>query len=737
MSMKLDASIVNTGTRFRIFPQPCFLKVFSEPETIWIKTPPHTIQPGPADDRMFVVDAINKVPYSAFYHPPYRGDKNSPVKPGPDGHFDHLSPGTPAFSAAAMYAIVHLVLDIWEDYFDHQIEWYFEPDFARLELIPFLEWDNAQAGYGFMEFGYNRLPGGGIDHSRPYCEHFDMLAHELGHSLIFSTVGIPLNPADEAIDYGGMHESAGDLVAIIAALHFDSVVDHLLQHTMGNLFTVNELTRVGELSDSREIRVAFNDARMSAVGNELHDRSLPLTGGIFDIMVEIYQKKLVQQRFITQDLVSRATQGIGRYQDLKIIQAEFEEAYKGNESGFKEALLEARDYLGQLLACTWDQLSPDFLTYHDILRGLLRSDRTWGGEHQQTIRECFAWREISPLPGSILLRPRILRGCGLGVDRFAIVRPPSGTGAGGGNPRDPGNSDISGRTPWMMDTREEAVISKMGRVIEEVVIGKEVAEKIETIRETLRRTDVQIEEVPGVRAFDEYAGDFRSYYNQHLAGSGLAYERYSPAFRYGHSLASNEPFHSQSWATIEPDARRLWEEKNSGSWDQIKDAIRFSWETVRDHTRERIPIEPDKASTLYLNIWFPDRPQEKVCLTVGREERLLVNLGPSRGIDHLGTSNPLSREAVSSVYATDHIDVLVLCPGANVLPLRNRLSVPPRPNDVAAFKITPMRPGPFDLMVVLLVRNEPIHRTTFSFEAIGAEDPGNAVNDLKTTGSHR
>ena len=257
--------------------------------------PSNVMQQGPADDRMFVVDAINKKPYSSSDYPPYRGKKNGPVKPGPDGHFDHLVPGTRDFSAAAMFATVRRVLDIWEDYFEHPIEWHFDPDFARLELIPLIEWDNAQSGYGFMEFGYSRLPGGGIDHSRPYCQNFDVIAHELGHNIMFSIVGIPSNPADEAIDYGGMHESAGDLIAIIAALHFDSVVNYLLQHTMGNFFTVNELSRIGELSDSREIRVAFNDARMSDIGNELHDRSLPLTGGIFDVMVEVYQKETIAE----------------------------------------------------------------------------------------------------------------------------------------------------------------------------------------------------------------------------------------------------------------------------------------------------------------------------------------------------------------------------------------------------------------------------------------------------------
>jgi ElaB/YqjD/DUF883 family membrane-anchored ribosome-binding protein len=76
---------------------------------------------------------------------------------------------------------------------------------------------------------------------------------------------------------------------------------------------------------------------------------------------------------------------------------------------------------------------------------------------------------------------------------------------------------------------------------------KEVAEKIEIMRETLRRTDVEIEEVPGARRFDDSAADCRSYYMQRLAQSGLGYEHYALAFRFGHGLAPTEPFRSQRW----------------------------------------------------------------------------------------------------------------------------------------------------------------------------------------------
>jgi hypothetical protein len=414
MSVALDKKLATSGTKFRIFPQPRFLEAFKQPETLFVSAPAGSLLPGPEDERMVVVDAVNKLPYNQFSGPPYLGQARPKVPPGPGGHFDHLDPDSREFSCATMYATVRRVLDIWEDYFGHRIDWHFASSFEKLELIPLIEWDNAQSGFGFLEFGFGRTINNSIDHSRPYCQNFDVLAHELGHSIIFAQVGVPSSRTDPAIDYGGMHESAGDLVAIVASLHFNTVVDHLLQQTKGNLFTVNELDRVGELSDSREIRVAFNSLRMSDVDEEPHERSIPLTGAIFDVMVEVYQKELVAKSLITQDLADRSTQGPTMDPDVEGVQAEFKTAYAGNEKAFKDALLVARDYLGRLLARTWDRLNPDFLAYHDILRMLMRSDNEMTqGKNQATIRSCFAWREITVPPGSLLLRPHTVRKCGL------------------------------------------------------------------------------------------------------------------------------------------------------------------------------------------------------------------------------------------------------------------------------------------------------------------------------------
>jgi len=47
------------------------------------------------------------------------------------------------------------------------------------------------------------------------------------------------------------------------------------------------------------------------------------------------------------------------------------------------------------------------------------------------------------------------------------------------------------------ETDEEAIVGKEARVVEEVVISKEAQERTETVRDTVRRTDVDIEQVPG------------------------------------------------------------------------------------------------------------------------------------------------------------------------------------------------------------------------------------------------
>jgi len=51
------------------------------------------------------------------------------------------------------------------------------------------------------------------------------------------------------------------------------------------------------------------------------------------------------------------------------------------------------------------------------------------------------------------------------------------------------------RTVEALGTREEAEVSKVARVVGEVSLGKRVSEREETVRDTVRRTEVEVEQI--------------------------------------------------------------------------------------------------------------------------------------------------------------------------------------------------------------------------------------------------
>ena len=388
-----------SGTRFLLYPQAPVGQILAEPDVIWVNLLPGQIQAGPSDERMYVVNAIAKpAPYDKLYVPPYDGSERAPVEPGRDGHFDTLEPGTHTFNAAHMYAAIRCVLEIWEGYFGRPIPWHFASHYARLELIPYLDWDNAQSGFGFIEAGYGDTEQG---ERTLHCLNFDVLAHELGHSIVYSEVGIPSATGRNA-EYFAFHEAAADVTALIAVLHFESVVDRLLRQSQGNLYTLNELNRIGELSEIEQIRVASNDHKMSefrAGWHKEHDLSLPLTGAIFDVLVDLYQYNLAQRGLISSQLARLSLMVPDPALDYDEMHHQYAIAYEQHHAGFKAALLDARDYLGYCLALTWQNLSAEHLTFTKVGAELLAADRVFSaGRHQEIILNNFLWREVGQVP---------------------------------------------------------------------------------------------------------------------------------------------------------------------------------------------------------------------------------------------------------------------------------------------------------------------------------------------------
>ena len=349
---------------------------------------------------MYVVDAIGKAPYHEFPQPPpYRGASNPPVQPGRDGHFDHLTNSwSREFMAAHMYGTLRFVLDVWERYFGGPLRWHFAPTYPRLELVPAVEWNNAHSGYGYIEAGY-ALPG--APDPQPFCLNFDVLAHELGHSFIYALLGTP--PAGKvSTEYLAFHESAADCVAMIAVLHFESVVSRLLERTRGNIYLRNELNRIGELSETHEIRLASQSIKLADVPDlrtppsclsqpQRHAMSLPLTGAVFDVLVEVFQEILVRRGLISRELDHASRQANASEES---IQAGFDRAYAARDGEFRDALLDARDYMGKCLAAAWATLSWNVI-YAEAGAALLAADRRLsGGAGRDIILESLLWRGI-------------------------------------------------------------------------------------------------------------------------------------------------------------------------------------------------------------------------------------------------------------------------------------------------------------------------------------------------------
>ncbi len=135
----------------------------------------------------------------------------------------------------------------------------------------------------------------------------------------------------------------------------------------------------------------------------------------------------------------------------------------------------------------------------------------------------------------------------------------------------------------LTETDEEAVVAKQARVVEEVRVGKEVTERTETVRDQVRRTDVEVQQEAGQTgsSFTSYDTDFRNHFKG-MNVSGANYDQYQPVYQYGYNLGTDQNYTGQEWNAIETNARKQWEVKNPNTWDRFKDSIRYGWEKSRN-----------------------------------------------------------------------------------------------------------------------------------------------------------
>ena len=150
------------------------------------------------------------------------------------------------------------------------------------------------------------------------------------------------------------------------------------------------------------------------------------------------------------------------------------------------------------------------------------------------------------------------------VERHAVDRPVTA-----------GDTAFQARTVDMTAMGEDVVVQKTARVVEEIVVRKDARERSETVHDTVRHTEVVVDD--GMTAHD---GAHRQHFASTYGKTGATYDQYAPAYRFGSTMHEDKRFAGKDWATVEPQARDAWEQKNPGTWEHFKDAVSHAWTKV-------------------------------------------------------------------------------------------------------------------------------------------------------------
>lgn len=140
-----------------------------------------------------------------------------------------------------------------------------------------------------------------------------------------------------------------------------------------------------------------------------------------------------------------------------------------------------------------------------------------------------------PVEAQVSLRDETIR-----VERRPVDRAPT----------DADTNVFSEQAFELTETDEEAVVAKETRVIEEVVIGKTTEQRTETVRDTVRRSDVEVEQL------------------------GTAY---------GESLAADPRYSGRAWSEVEGEAKTDWERTNQdkSTWEDVQGSVKGAWDRLR------------------------------------------------------------------------------------------------------------------------------------------------------------
>jgi uncharacterized protein (TIGR02271 family) len=123
----------------------------------------------------------------------------------------------------------------------------------------------------------------------------------------------------------------------------------------------------------------------------------------------------------------------------------------------------------------------------------------------------------------------------------------------------PGERAFEERSVEARETSERPVVSKEARVTEEVNLRKDATERTESVRDTVRKTDVDVEKLSGERRGTS-------------GGSGG--RDFDPA-RFVGDINRDKRYAGRDWSSAESDYRKSFEPRYpNGNWNEVKDRVK-------------------------------------------------------------------------------------------------------------------------------------------------------------------
>lgn len=184
-----------------------------------------------------------------------------------------------------------------------------------------------------------------------------------------------------------------------------------------------------------------------------------------------------------------------------------------------------------------------------------------------------------PVEEKIRLREEHVR-----VQRQKVDRPAAGTDLR------PGQEQVF----EMKEFAEVPLVSKQVRVVEEIRVNKDFTERVETVREKVRHTEVDVQPIHGDQTGSQAAGTFdpdtdaafRHDYEANYGSSGETYDHYAGAYRFGYTMAKDPRYRNRSFEDVQSDLRMEYEGRHPNSvWDRVRNSVHYGWNVLRNRAR--------------------------------------------------------------------------------------------------------------------------------------------------------